>query len=378
MNYCSKCVMPDTKPELTFDEEGVCNACRAHERKVTSIDWEEREKEFLEIVKKNKKNEGYDVLIPVSGGKDSTYQTIKALELGLKPLCVCFEPTIATELGKQNLDNLQDLGVDLILVKKDPKVYKSMIIEGFETLGDNEWPDHLGIFTVPAHFAVKFNIPLLLWGENSQFEYGGPATSQESRYLNRKWLEEFGGLLGYRVEDMIGIDGITQKDLYLYTYPSDKEIERVGVTGLFLGYYFPWDTRRQTDISIAHGFKTAPRHIETTYTDFENLDCHSMTIHDYLKYVKYGFGRATDHACMDIRNGDINRDEGVRLALRYDGRYPHEAVKEFCEYTGLSKESFDETVDTFTNRKIFTQDDQGEFLRDIDGSLVRNIEYALR
>ena len=127
MNYCSKCVMPDTKPELTFDDEGVCNACRAHERKVTSIDWEAREKEFLEIVKRNKKNEGYDVLIPVSGGKDSTYQTIKALELGLKPLCVCFEPTIPTQLGKENLDNLQELGVDLILVKKDPKVYKSMI-----------------------------------------------------------------------------------------------------------------------------------------------------------------------------------------------------------------------------------------------------------
>lgn len=378
MNYCTKCVMPNTKPELTFDKEGVCNACRAHERKANTINWEEREKEFLSIVKANKKNTGYDVLIPVSGGKDSTYQTIKALELGLKPLCVCFEPTIPTDLGKKNLDNIQNLGVDLILVKKDPKVYKSMVIEGFKTLGDNEWPDHLGIFTVPAHFAVKFNIPLLLWGENSQFEYGGPASSQDNKHLNRRWLEEFGGLLGYRVDDMIGVDSITQKDLYLYTYPSDEKIEKVGVTGVFLGYYFPWDTRRQTDIAIAHGFKVAPRHIETTYTDFENLDCHSMTIHDYLKYVKYGFGRATDHACMDIRNQDIQRDEGIRLAVRYDGRYPHEAVREFCNYTNMCKIEFDEIVDTFTNRKFFSQDENGKFLKDIDGSLIRKKEYVLK
>jgi len=145
-----------------------------------------------------------------------------------------------------------------------------------------------------------------------------------------------------------------------------------------LGYYFPWDTRRQTDISIAHGFKTATRHIETTYTNFENLDCHSMTIHDYLKYVKYGFGRATDHACLDIRNGDISREEGVRLALRYDGRYPYEAVEAFCQYSSMSKDEFDDTLAMFTNRKIYKQDASGAFLRDIDGSLVRNEEYTIR
>lgn len=378
MKYCTKCVMPDTKPELTFDDEGVCNACRSHERKVDDINWVQREKEFLQIVEDNKKNSGYDVLIPVSGGKDSTYQTIKALELGLKPLCVCFEPTIATELGKKNLDNLQNLGVDLILVKKDPNTYRSMVVEGFKVLGDNEWPDHVGIFTVPVHFAVKFNIPLILWGENSQFEYGGPAASRDNKFLNRRWLEEFGGLLGYRLQDMIGVNGITQKDLYLYEYPSDEEIEKVGVTGVFLGYYFPWDTRRQTQKVIEKGFSVATRNIETTYTNFENLDCHSMTVHDYLKYVKYGFGRATDHACLDIRNNDITREAGVRLANKYDGRYPHEAIKEFCKFTGLTKEEFDLTVDSFTNKKIFKMDKFGRFEKDIDGSLVKKDEYELR
>lgn len=377
MKFCTKCVMPDTKPELTFDEEGVCDACRSHEKKRTDIDWIEREKEFLEIVSQNKKNRGYDCLVPVSGGKDSTFQTMKVLELGLKPLCVCFEPTVATELGKQNLDNLQNLGVDLILVKKDPETYRKMVLEGLRVVGDNEWPDHVGIFTVPVHFAVKFNIPLIVWGENSQFEYGGPATSRDNRFLNRRWLEEFGGLLGYRVEDMIGVDGITEKDLYLYEYPTDEEVEEVGVTGVFLGYYFPWDTRRQTEKVIANGFRTAARHIETTYTNFENLDCHSMTVHDYLKFIKYGFGRATDHACLDIRNGDITREEGVRLVQKYDGRYPHEAVKEFCDWARISQEEFDLTIDAFTNRKIFEVDDRGQLKKDIDGSLVLKPEYRI-
>lgn len=369
--------MPDTKPELTFDEDGVCDACRSHEKKRTDIDWLQREQEFLEIVNKNKKNKGYDCLVPVSGGKDSTFQTMKVLELGLKPLCVCFEPTVATELGKQNLDNLQNLGVDLILVKKDPETYRKMVLEGLRIVGDNEWPDHVGIFTVPVHFAVKFNIPLIVWGENSQFEYGGPATSRDNKHLNRRWLEEFGGLLGYRVEDMIGVDGITEKDLYLYEYPSDEEIEEVGVTGVFLGYYFPWDTRRQTEKVIQNGFKTAERHVETTYTNFENLDCHSMTVHDYLKFIKYGFGRATDHACLDIRNGDITREEGVRLVQKYDGRYPHEAVKEFCEWARISQEEFDLTIDAFTNRKIFEVDEHGQLRKDIDGSLVLKPEYRI-
>ena len=177
---------------------------------------------------------------------------------------------------------------------------------------------------------------------------------------------------------MIGVDDITKKDLYLYEYPSDEEIESVGVTGVFLGYYFPWDTRRQTEKVIEQGFEVASRHIETTYTNFENLDCHSMTVHDYLKYVKYGFGRGTDHACLDIRNKDITREAGVRLANRYDGKYPHEAIKEFCDYTELSKEEFDSIVDSFTNKKVFVTDKFGRFVKDIDGSLVKKDEYVLR
>jgi N-acetyl sugar amidotransferase len=220
---------------------------------------------------------------------------------GLNPLCVCFETTNLTEVGQKNLDNISKMGIDLIYFKKNYNVYRKMVVESFKRVGDEMWPNHIGIFTVPVIFAVKFNIPLIIWGENPQQEYGGPnLESVKNNILNRKWLEEFGGLLGNRIQDMIGVDGIEEKDLTPYFYPSDEEIEKVGVTGLFLGSYFFWDARKQLEIVKNHGFSVKEDGpVEGTYTNYENLDEKMHGLHDYLKFVKYGFGRATDHACIE-------------------------------------------------------------------------------
>ena len=371
MKICTSCVMPNTKPDLNFDDNGICDACTSQSFKNDSIDWNKREQEFLALVKKNKKHPDYDCVIGVSGGKDSTFQVIKVLELGLNPLCVCFEPTIPTDIGRKNLDNLNSLGVDLIHIKRDPIVYKKLAKEAFIRTGDNEWQNHLGIFTTVPKFAVNFNIPLIIWGESPQIEYGGPASSKTRNLLDRQWLEEFGGLLGNRISDMIGVDGLTKSDLSLYNYASNEDIRRVGVTGLFLGYYFKWDLRSVLKKSKEFGFSVANRAVETTYENFENLDCYSNHLHDYLKYVKYGFGRATDNACLDIRLGYINRKQGVRLVNKYDGRYPLKAIKKYLEYTGFTQQEFEKIVFSFTNKKIFERNEQGEFIRDIDLSLVR-------
>ncbi|HEC1890297.1 TPA: N-acetyl sugar amidotransferase [Campylobacter jejuni] len=378
MKFCKKCVMPDTKPDLHFDEEGICDACRSQESKNYEIDWKVREKEFLELIKKYKKHPVYDCVIGVSGGKDSHFQTIKMLELGLNPLCVCFEPSTPTKIGRKNLENLNKLGADLIHVKRNPKVYKILAREGFQRTGDTEWQNHLGIFTTVVRMAVNFDIPLMIWGESPQIEYGGPASSKTRNTLDRTWLEEFGGLLGNRVSDMIGVQGLTEKDLYFYTYPSDEEIQRVGLTGLFLGYYFKWDYKVNLKVSKEHGFLTTDRPVETTYENFENLDCYSNHVHDYLKYCKYGFGRATDNACLDIRLGYINREQGVKLVNKYDGRVPTKAIKKYLEFSGFSEEEFQKIVDSFTNKKIFKRDENGKFIRDYDGSLVRKDECVLK
>ena len=368
--------MPNTKPDLFFDKEGVCDACRSAEAKNKKINWAARRKEFNKIIERyhSKNGSNYDCIIPVSGGKDSHFQAYTAkVVLGLNPLLVCFEQTRITELGRKNLENIRQFG-DLIYFKKNPEIYKKMVIEGFRRVGDNEWPNHVGIFTIPVRMAVNFNIPLLIWGENPQNEYGGPASVREKNYLNRRWLEEFGGLLGNRVGDMVGVNGITKRDLLPYTYPDDKELKRVGVTGLFLGYYFKWDARKQTELMVKnYGFNTKDDGpIEGTYTNYENLDESTVGLHDYLKFTKYGFGRATDHACLDIRNRRISREEGLSLVKKYDGKYPHYAVKSFTEYTGMPKREVDRVIDKFTNRQIFKCDKAGELVRDTAGNLIKN------
>lgn len=378
MKFCSKCVMPNTKPDLHFDENHVCDACQSQNDKNNNIDWQQREKDFLSLAEKYKTNNYYDCIIGVSGGKDSTYQVLKILDMGLNPLCICFEPTIPTEIGRINLENLNNLGVDLIHIKRNPIVYKKLAKEAFIRTGDNEWQNHLGIFTTVPKFAVKFNIPLIVWGESPQIEYGGPAASKTRNTLDRQWLEEFGGLLGNRISDMVGVDGLTIKDLSLYTYESNENFHKVGVTGLFLGYYFKWDLRQVVKKSQENGFSVQGRPVETTYENFENLDCYSNHVHDYLKYVKYGFGRATDNACLDIRLGYITREEGVRLVNKYDGIPPKKAIKKYLNYTGFSEVEFFKIVDSYTNKRIFKRDDNGKFIKDIDGSLVKKNEYIVR
>lgn len=382
IKYCSRCVFPETKPDLSFNEEGICSACVAAEEKNKGIDWEKRAEEFQKIVDHYRLPEGqlgYDCLIPVSGGKDSTYQAyFMKYVCGLNPLCVCFETTAVTELGQRNLDNLSAMGMDVIHFKKNSEVYKKMVVESFKRVGDEMWPNHIGIFTIPVMFAVKMNIPLIIWGENPQQEYGGPSLdSVKNRILNRRWLEEFGGLLGNRIQDMVGVQGITEKELSPYFYPSDEDIERVGVTGIFLGHYFFWDARKQLEIVKKYGFQVKEDGpLEGTYTNYENLDEKLVSLHDYLKYVKYGFGRATDHACIDIRNGRLTRTEALALVKQFDGKYPIYGVHEFMKYSGMSKEEIDEVIDSYTNPVIFSQNDDGSFQRDEDGNLIRNFEIS--
>jgi len=374
--------MPDTKPDLTFDEEGVCDACRTWERKhgiKDPIDWDARKKEFEKLIAKHKRDDPrkYDCIVPVSGGKDSTYQThiIKNV-YGLKPLCVCFEPTLPTKTGRKNLDNLNRLGVDLIHFKRDPVVYEKLVMEGLRRVGDNEWPNHIGIFTVPVIIACKFEVPLIIWGECPQTEYGGPTPAARSaKILDQRWLNDFGGLIGCRPEDMISKKlGLTINDLTPYIYPPKEELERVGVVGVWLGYYFKWDVPRQLKIVKKLGWKTRIDRVEVTYEDYENIDCYSMTVHDYLKYVKYGFGRATDDACRDLRLGLITREEAIRLMERYEGKYPIEAIRRFCKHFKITRKEFDRICDTFTNKALFERKD-GKFKKDIDGSLIMKRKY---
>lgn len=368
--------MPNTKPDLQLDSEGVCNACRSYERR-EEIDWDERKKELLQIFEEYKQPEGsnWDCIVPVSGGKDSTYQVIRMLQLGLNPLCVTATTCDLSDIGRKNIENLKHLGVDLIEFSPNPLIRAKLNRIGLEQVGDISWPEHLGIFTIPVRAAVEFNIPLIVWGENPQNEYGGPATAAESKILNRRWLEEFGGLLGLRVSDMIGIEGIEARDLIPYTYPSDEELARVGVTGLFLGYFMPWDGLSNALIAQAHGLTTYHKTVEGSIVSYENLDNYQTGIHDYFKFLKFGFGRATDLACMQVRRGRLTRQDALELVQKHDGKFPWDylgkSLEDILMPLGLCVEEFIQICDKFTNKKLFKQDRSGNLIKDREKNLIK-------
>ncbi|MCZ7527699.1 MAG: N-acetyl sugar amidotransferase [Acidimicrobiia bacterium] len=376
IRYCRRCVMPETKPDLWFDDEGVCSACLNYHRR-DDVDWDARREELLAVLERYRSRDGgnYDCVVPVSGGKDSTYQVLRMLELGMNPLCVTATTDKLTAIGRRNIENLKGLGVDHVEVTTNPRVRRRINRLALTQVGDISWPEHVTIFTVPVRLAVQMRIPLIVWGENSQNEYGGPAAAADHPHLTRRWLEEFGGLLGLRVTDLVGQDGIEPRHLVQYTYPTDEELAEVGVTGIFLGHYLPWDGWGNALLAQAHGFETHPHLVDGALNNYENLDNGFHGIHDYFKFLKYAFGRATDHACMHIRRGRLSRADGLALVRRHDGRFPWVylgvPLEESLADIGLTLDEFQRVCDRFTNRKLFVTDRHGELVRDADGNLTR-------
>jgi len=368
--------MPETKPDLRIDSEGVCNACRSYEGR-SSVDWTARKRELARVLEQYRCRDGetWDCIVPVSGGKDSTYQVVRMLQLGLNPLCITATTCDLSEIGRRNLENLKNMGVDHVAFSPNPEVRRKLNRIGLTQVGDISWPEHVGIFTIPVRAAVQFSVPLIVWGENSQNEYGGPAAASENNTLTRRWLEEFGGLLGLRVTDLVGMEGIEQRHLIPYTYPTDAELERVGVTGIFLGYYLPWDGYANALLAQAHGFSTWHAAVEGSIVNYENLDNHQTGIHDYFKFLKFGFGRATDIACLHIRRGRITREDGIDLVRRHDGKFPWtylgKSLEDILRPLGVSVDEFVRICDRFTNKKLFMTDARGNLVKDREGNLTK-------
>jgi len=376
IRYCTRCVMPETKPDLHIDPEGVCNACRSFEKR-QNIDWEQRRRKLNEILDRYRSKEGkhWDCVVPISGGKDSTYQVLRMLEMGMSPLCVNAHIWESTDVGRRNVDTIKELGADMIELSPNPVVRRKLNRIGLTQVGDISWPEHVGIFTIPVVAATRYKIPLIIWGENSQDEYGGPAGAAENNVLDRRWLEEFGGLLGLRVSDLVGMEGLLDKDLIPYRYPSDRELAEAGITGLFLGYYLPWDGLSNALIAQVYGFESYPKNIEGTMVGYENLDNYYVGLHDYFKFLKYGFSRATDQVCLHIRRGRITREDAIKIVLKHDGKFPWTylgmPIEKLLEPLDFSLTQFIEICDRFTNRKLFLTDKAGNLIKDKYGNLTK-------
>ena len=382
MKFCKKCVMPDTKPDLKFDSGYVCSACNNYEHR-KKVDWVERKEKLLEVLNKYRAKDysRWDCVIPVSGGKDSTYQVIRMLQLGMNPLCVTATTCHLSDIGRENIQNIKNLGVDYLEFSPNPVVRRKLNRTGLMQVGDISWPEHVGIFTIPIRAAINYKIPLIVWGENSQNEYGGPAADSKNNVLTRRWLEEFGGLLGMRVSDFVGLDGIEKKHLIPYIYPTDQELKEVGVTGIFMGYYLPWDGYSNALISQGFGLTTFSSVVEGSIVNYENLDNYQTGIHDYFKFLKFGFGRASDIASLHIRRGRITRQDGIQLVKKHDGKFPWtylgKPLEEILGPLEIAVDEFTEICDKFTNKTIFKTDAKNKLVKDKYNNLIKLYEPQL-
>jgi N-acetyl sugar amidotransferase len=374
IRYCTRCLLPETKPDLWFDDDGVCAACVTFDAR-SEVDWSERLQSLNEIVARYRSPSRWDCIVPVSGGKDSTWQVLQVLQLGLNPLCVTATTCHLSELGRRNIRNIQNLGVDHIQFSPNPRVRASLNRIGLRYVGDISWAEHVGIFTIPVQAAVAYEIPLIVWGENSQNEYGGPASDANSPVLDRAWLEEFGGLLGLRVADVLGIDGLTERDMAPYVYPTDEALARVGVTGVFLGHYLPWDGLTNAIVATAHGFNSLDHSVEGSMVGYENLDNYQTGIHDYFKYLKFGYGRATDIASLHVRRGRLSRLTALEIVRRNDGQFPWTyldlPLDQILSRIGMAIDEFVEICDQFTNRDLFQINAAGQVIKRDDGSPLK-------
>jgi N-acetyl sugar amidotransferase len=366
LRRCITCLYPVTKPDLHFNEHGECSACVNHKRK-DEIDWSVRAEEFHRIIEALPKNDsGYDVIVASSGGKDSHAQVVKMLQLGVRPLIVTATTCHLTEIGRQNIDNLKRLATT-IEVSPDARVRAKLNRLGMECCGDISWPEHASIFTVPFRMAAALGIPVIIYGESPQFEYGGPPGAEEARQMTSRWVSEYGGFLGWRARDFVGIsnsgDDITSADMKDYELPPEDKLD--GITALFLGQYFRWDSRENARIAAAHGMRIERSH-EHAWWEFENLDNAQTIVHDHQMYRKFGYGRVTAQISVDIRNGLVSRDEALEHVMLHDGMLPWHSngvdLYQMRSRIGLGSEEFVTALDQFTNWELLKYDADSDML----------------
>lgn len=314
MRRCKKCLIPVSRPDTQF-VKGVCSACIAYENR-SLIDWDSRKAELMQLLDRHDGR----CLVPSSGGKDSHYQVLTLLELGADVTVFTATTCHLTKIGRQNIDNLSHYA-DTIEITPNKLVRAKLNRLALQLVGDISWPEHVLIHTLPFKVAMDMHIPLVFYGENPTNQYGGPMERQTESRMTRQWTQEFGGFLGMRPQDFVGMDGITERDMKIYMGPTDKELEEKNISVYFLGQFIPWDSRQNAQKAVEYGFRTVLPS-KANWWDFENLDNAQTGLHDYMMWLKYGYGRACAQLSVDIRSGRITREDALKELKRRDGVFP--------------------------------------------------------
>lgn len=361
VKYCTKCVISNQRPRILFDEDGVCSACDFAAKKQKHIDWKQRENELLALLDKHRSKDGSpDVIVPASGGKDSTFVAWQLKhKYGMHPLTITWAPHAYTEIGWKNLQNFIHIGgFDNILGTPNGQVHRRLTALSFEHLGDPFQPFIYGQKAFPMRMAVKLGIPLVMYGEDGEVEYGGDKKAENrsghdaADDLEKHYFSGMGPLAWTKY-------GVDAKDLHPYLPPSLEECQKVGLQMKFLGYYLKWVPQENYYLaSEKTGFQANPDgRSEGTYSKYASLDDRLDGFHYYLGFIKFGIGRATSDAAHEIRDGHIKREEGVALVRRYDGEFPKKHYQEFLEYTGLTDKRLHEIIDGYRPPHLWEKED---------------------
>lgn len=343
MQYCLRCCMPASNEGMHFDEMGICRACYSSEQKM-HIDWVEREKQLRAILDKHKaRNEDYDCIVPISGGKDSTFQLHVITKVyGLRALAVTFSHNWFTPTGKYNLENaLEKFNVDHIIFTPNRSLVNRLARESLVKIGDACWHCHSGVGAFSMQIAVKFNISLLIWGESAADLTGRTSFFDPVIKFDRDYFTKMSAKV--TPEAMVG-DKISAREVSPWRLPSLEEIERVGVEGIHLGDYIFWDDERQMEF-VRDVYDWREDDVEGTYKGYKSVECVMAGVHDYTKFLKRGFGRGTDHAAVDVRAGLMTREEAFELAKMHDSERP-DALDYYLKITGYTEEEFEAVMAT--------------------------------
>jgi len=365
MEVCKRCIQPDTRPEIYFDDQGVCGGCLWEDEK-KEIDWESREKELQDIAEWAKKTtkSNYDCVIGVSGGKDSTKQALTAKDrLGLRCLLVNCEPEGITEIGRYNIENLKKLGFDVIGIRPNPKVMKSLVKRDFYKYLNPVKITEYCLWASTYIIAEKFDIPLIIQGDSPVTVLGTRLTSRVGTDYDAMKADEL-QTLSSGWKEYVGVDGIEEKDLYLFHY-NRKKLEERGCRAIWLNYFLrEWTPHNNAVFSKEHGLRWRPENFDWesigTYLPYHQLDGDLTPVNQLLKYIKFGFGMCVDHVCYNLRDGLLSRDEAIELVKKYDGKCSEVYIEKFCNYIGISQKEFWSTVEKFRG-PMWKKDEKGNW-----------------
>lgn len=356
VRFCSRCVISNQRPRIGFDEDGVCSACRFAEWKEGRIDWATRERELEELCDKHRRSDGrFDVIVPCSGGKDSGYVShVLKTKYGMHPLTVTWAPHWYTDVGRENLQSLIHSGFDNIMFTPNGQVHRIMTRLAFLNLGDPFQPFIYGQKNFPLLMATLYDVPLVMYGENGEVEYGGDMRNAFSPVHNTGSDIVDHYFSGVGPEEWVKY-GVDEQALRVYTGPGEEAIRRVGVECHFMGYYHRWVPQELYYHCTEHtGFRPNPEgRSEGTYSKYASLDDRLDGFHYYLAYIKFGIGRCTSDAAHEIRDGHITREEGIALVRQFDGEFPQRYFEDFLQYTGLTAEQFHRSLDVWRSDHLW-------------------------